>query len=59
MGKFDLVFYKYVNQHEKRFAAQMEIVAYNKACAEAMASAICDNLPRNWFYEVKETQDCE
>ena len=57
MAKYELVFFKWVNNHEKRFAAKMEIVAYNRPCAEAMASAICDNLPQNWLYEVEEVQD--
>lgn len=58
MLKFLIVFEKYTKQgFEKRFAANFEITAYNKECAETVASSICDNMPQNWTYRVEEIKD--
>lgn len=57
MAKFNIVFFKSVKKNDRRFAAQLEITAYNRDCAETMASSLLDNLPQSWFYEVHEVQD--
>lgn len=53
---YRLTFYKYIGKgaQDKRIAAAFNIEAYNESCAKAMAEAILDNLPNNWFYEVEK-----
>lgn len=55
LESYRLTFYKYTGKggKDKRIAAAMVIEAYNESCANAMAEAILDNLPNNWFYEVE------
>jgi hypothetical protein len=57
MQTYQITFYKHVKNSDKRIAASMKIEAFNMQCAEAIASALVDNLPNNWYSEVELCDD--
>ena len=56
MEDYLITFYRCTKGGQKRASASFVIKAYNDSCADAVAAAICDNMPSNWTYEVEKVQ---